>query len=66
MQENALLTVGQLADALGLPRSWVYNQAQRGLLPGYKIGKYVRFRREEVQNWLAEHRHGQHAAGAER
>ncbi len=47
------LGIEQLAEELGVPVRTVYSWRTKGLSPrGYKIGKHVRFRREDVESWL--------------
>lgn len=51
-----LLTVGELADWLGVPVRTVYEWRYRGEGPrGYKVGRHVRYRRQLVEQWLEEH-----------
>lgn len=52
---DRLLTVGDLAELLQVPTSWVYERIRNGAvnrIPGYKLGKYWRFRESEVLDWL--------------
>ena len=56
-----LLTVGELASKLKVEPSWVYSQTRkrtRNRLPGFRLGKYWRFRESEVLHWLEEQRKG--------
>jgi excisionase family DNA binding protein len=58
-----LLTVEDVAENLKVPVSWVYERTrQRGLnrLPGFRLGKYWRFREAEVLAWLDRQRAGGH------
>ena len=60
---EALLTADDVADILGVPRTFVYALARRGELPTVRIGdRYVRFRSETLQRWIEQHettdRHG--------
>jgi excisionase family DNA binding protein len=60
-----LLTVGEVAEMLRVPVSWVYGRMRkrsREQLPGYRLGKYWRFRELEVLEWVRCHRGGSHAA----
>lgn len=42
-----------LAEELGVPVRTIYAWRSRGQGPrGYKIGKHVRFRRSDVEDWL--------------
>ena len=52
---EALLTVHEVAEFLKVPVSWVYERTRRRgaeRLPHLKIGKYLRFRREDVLGWI--------------
>ena len=51
---SALLGAAELAKLLGVPESWVREQARLGNLPSFKLGHYVRFRVEEVERFLAQ------------
>ncbi len=50
-----LLTVSEIATALKVPVSWVYERTRRsgtGQIPHFKLGKYLRFRWSAVREWL--------------
>lgn len=54
MAEN-LMTVQELADYVGVPRSTVYQWNYAGTGPRFiRVGKYTRYRRSDVDDWLAE------------
>ena len=60
-----LMTVQQVAELLQVPVSWVYGRLRKRSLeklPGYRLGKYWRFDKEEVLAWLAQQRDGRKAA----
>ena len=60
-----LMTVQQVAELLQVPVSWVYGRLRKRSmekLPGYRLGKYWRFDKEEVLAWLARQREGRKAA----
>jgi excisionase family DNA binding protein len=48
-----LLNAGQLAEHLGVPETWVREQARLGQLPSIKLGHYVRFRLDDVKRYLS-------------
>lgn len=48
-----LLTAKQLALQLNVPESWVRTEQRAGRIPAVRLGKYVRFRRAEVDATLA-------------
>lgn len=50
-----LLTVAEVAAALKVPVSWVYERTRRAgtdRIPHFKLGKYLRFRWTTVREWL--------------
>lgn len=50
------LTVHELAEELGVPVNTVYQWRSRGTGPrGGRFGKHVRFRRSDVDKWIASH-----------
>ena len=52
MSMEKLLDAKEMSEAYRLPVSWIYSKAQAGMLPHYRIGKYVRFRSSEIEAWL--------------
>jgi excisionase family DNA binding protein len=54
MADVALLTAGDVAAILGVPKSWVYAQSREGRLPTVRLGRYYRYRRAAIAAWLAE------------
>ena len=55
-EDGRLMKPGELAELWNVPISWVYSQAEAGVLPSHKIGKYRRFRPHEVAEWLEKQR----------
>jgi excisionase family DNA binding protein len=54
-----LATVSQIAEFLQVPNSWVYERTRRrGIerIPHFKLGKYLRFSRCEVLEWVQRQR----------
>lgn len=54
---DELMTVAEVAEALKVPVSWVYDRTRRGgkaRMPNFKLGKYLRFRPVEIREWLQE------------
>jgi len=53
--DAALLTIQDVAALLRVPVTWVYDRVRRSArdrIPGFKLGKYWRFRRPEVLAWV--------------
>ncbi len=53
-----LLTADDVAVWLAVPRSSVYEYARRehNLLPAVRIGRHLRFQRDDVSDWIAAQR----------
>jgi excisionase family DNA binding protein len=54
-----LATVREIAEFLQVPNSWVYERTRRrGIerIPHFKLGKYLRFSKCEVLEWVQLHR----------
>lgn len=50
---DQLLSVGDLADYLQVPRNTLYQWRHHGVGPrALRIGKYLRYRRSDVEAWL--------------
>lgn len=54
---DRLLTAQETANFLGIPLTTLYQWRSRGQGPvGYRVGRHVRYRREDVDQWLFEQR----------
>lgn len=49
LTRDDVMTAAEVADVLGLPKSTVYELARRGELPCARLGRAVRFVREDVE-----------------
>jgi excisionase family DNA binding protein len=49
-------TIEQLSEYLNLKRSTLYLQVETGQIPHYRIGRLLRFKKAEIDEWLASHR----------
>jgi excisionase family DNA binding protein len=48
-----LLGADDVAELLGVPRTFVYALARRGDLPVVRVGeRYIRFRAEALEEWI--------------
>jgi excisionase family DNA binding protein len=59
--ESHLLKVREVAELLSVPVSWVYGRMRKRALdriPAYRVGKYWRFKADEVMAWLRDSRRG--------
>jgi excisionase family DNA binding protein len=51
-----LLDAKAASELLGVPPSWLLAQARAGRVPHHRLGHYVRFSAEELQEWLTKNR----------
>ena len=51
-EENAFMTVDEVAVYLRLPASTVYHLAQTKVLPSFKVGKHWRFKKRSIDEWI--------------
>jgi excisionase family DNA binding protein len=47
-----LLTAAEVAELLGVPTSWVYEQSRAGRIPTVALGRYRRFRADAIAAWI--------------
>jgi len=63
--DHRFLTVDEVARLLRVPVSWVYGRVRERStepLPGYRVGKYWRFREQEIVAWVKRRERGAHRA----
>jgi excisionase family DNA binding protein len=51
-RNGRLLTARQVANLLGVPTTWVYEQSRRGRIPTVTLGRYRRYREEAIAEWV--------------
>ena len=54
MVSHKLLTIQDVSKEIGMHPMTVYRFAQRGLLPGFKVGGRWRFERKLMNSWLVD------------
>jgi excisionase family DNA binding protein len=47
-----LLDAREVADWLGVPVSWVRESTRSGAMPCVELGRYRRYMRSDVEEWL--------------
>ncbi len=52
MSETDVMTIAELAIYPKVAKSTLYKLSQEGKVPGQKVGKHWRFRREAIDRWL--------------
>lgn len=59
MVKDRLMTTDEVAAYLSCSISTVRRLVSRGQIPHYRLGRMLRFRRGELDAWLAQHRDGE-------
>jgi excisionase family DNA binding protein len=49
---NDLLTAQDVATMLGVTTGWGYAQSRKGRIPTITLGRYRRYRRDAILQWL--------------
>ncbi len=52
--QRELLTADEVADLLGMGVEWVWAQTRAGNIPSISLGRYRRYRRQAIDEWLQE------------
>jgi excisionase family DNA binding protein len=55
---DRLLDAEEVAELLHLPVSWVREATRAGRLPCVPLGRYRRYRREEIDAWVEQQANG--------
>ncbi len=51
---DELMDVNALADYLKVKKQWVYEKTHMNIIPYYKVGKYPRYKKSKIDEWLLE------------
>ena len=54
--ENTVMTIDELSAYLKIAKSTLYKLAQKGRLPGQKVGRHWRFHKGVIDRWLGSRR----------
>jgi excisionase family DNA binding protein len=49
---DPLLTASQVGELLGVPATWVYEQSRCNRIPTVTLGRYRRYRRDAILEWI--------------
>jgi excisionase family DNA binding protein len=55
-RNDSVLTIDELSAYLKIAKSTLYKLAQENRLPGQKVGRHWRFRKETIDRWLDRNR----------
>ncbi len=50
------LNIDDLSDLLGVKKSTLYSLVEKGEIPHYRVGRLIRFERNDVDVWIEGHR----------
>ena len=50
---DELLTADEVARLLGVTPEWVYSRSRQHRIPTVRLGRYVRYRRRAILEWVA-------------
>ncbi len=57
MSDNIkLLNIKEVSEKLGVSKNTVYDWCAYGRIPHIKVGKFLRFNIEDINNWLTENK----------
>ncbi|MBI4766893.1 MAG: helix-turn-helix domain-containing protein [Deltaproteobacteria bacterium] len=54
--ENRYFNIEELSRYLGIKKSTIYSRVGKREIPYYKIGRLIRFRREDIDRWIEGHK----------
>src|SRR4028118_547034 len=52
-----LLSIPEVCQELGMGKSWVYRRIQSGEIPSVKLGRNIKVRREDLEEYLQAQRY---------
>jgi excisionase family DNA binding protein len=50
-----LLSIPQLCQELGMGKSWLYRRLRSGEIPSIRLGRSIKVRRDELEEYLQSH-----------
>jgi len=50
--EKEFLDIADLSQYLNLKESTIYAKVEGGILPHYRIGRLIRFKKSEIDHWM--------------
>jgi len=51
-----LLSISELCQELGMGKSWIYRRLRSGEIPSVKLGRSIKVKREDLEEYLEKHR----------
>jgi excisionase family DNA binding protein len=59
-----LLSIPQLCQELGMGKSWIYRRLRSGEIPSVRLGRTIKVRRDELEQYLQRHHYPIHVQEA--
>ena len=56
-QVPQLISIDEVCKALGMGKSWTYRRIKSGEIPSIKLGRSVKVRQEDLEEYLESHRY---------
>lgn len=50
--EEPLLTPDEVCQLLAVSKRWLYDNTRSGAIPHVRVGRQLRFRRSDLEEWL--------------
>jgi excisionase family DNA binding protein len=60
-----LLSIPQLCQELGMGKSWLYRRLRSGEIPSIRLGRSIKVRRDELEQYLESHHYPAYQAAQE-
>jgi excisionase family DNA binding protein len=60
-----LLSIPQLCQELGMGKSWIYRRLRSGEIPSIRLGRSIKVRRDELEQYLQSHHYPAYQAAQE-
>jgi excisionase family DNA binding protein len=51
--EREFLTINEVSEYFGIKKSTLYFHVENGDIPHYRIGRLIRFRKQDIDQWMA-------------
>jgi excisionase family DNA binding protein len=52
-----LLSIPEVCDVLGMGKSWTYRRLKSGEIPSIKLGRSIKVKQEDLEEYLESHRY---------
>jgi excisionase family DNA binding protein len=56
-QGLGLLSISELCQELGMGKSWIYRRLRSGEIPSVKLGRSIKVKRSDLEEYLESRRH---------